>query len=236
LDGSAASMPATVPGGRRGPSARVARRAAVAIALAGALAGALAAAPRARAEDTVSVGVGVDPARAGSGAGDLLMAGRNAAPLSFHLQVALLPRLRLEVSAAYFHVARDAAHTPPGSSSYDFASTVAGFGAVYYFALPKPFGFYAGGRLTIALFTGTFKDEPFPLEAKRLTVLDAFLAPVAGGEVALSRRLFFGTEVQLPVPVTGDHSLRTASGADGPNLRGTHLAVNSIVFLRYLLF
>jgi hypothetical protein len=201
-----------------------------------ALAALLAVLPRAVADDSVSVGVGVDPARAGSGAGDLLMAGRNAAPLSFHLQVALLPRLRLEVSAAYFHAARDAAHTPPGGRSYDFAATVAGFGAVYYLALPRPFGFYAGGRLTIALFTGTFKDEPLPLEAKRLTMMDAFLAPVAGGEVALSRRLFLGTEVQLPVPIGGDRSLRTASGADGPNIRGTRLAVNSIVFLRYLLF
>jgi hypothetical protein len=211
-------------------------RGARAWAAAAAIAVALAATSQAGAEDTVSVGVGIDPARAGSGAGDLLIAGRNAAPLSFHVQVAVLPRLRLETSAAYFRAARDAAHTPPGGSSYDFSATAVGLGAVYYFALPTPFGFYAGGRMTIALFSGTFKDEPFPLEARKLTLVDAFFAPVVGGEVALSRRLFLGAELQLPLPLGGDRSRRTAFGADGPNVGGSPLAANSIVFLRYLVF
>lgn len=193
-------------------------------------------AARAGAEDTVTVGVGIDPARAGSGAGDLLFAGRNAAPLNFHVRVALLPRLRLETSAAYFHVARDAAHTPAGGRSYDFSATAAGFGAVYYFALPTPFGFYAGGRVTIALFSGSFKDETFPLHAEKVSMIDAFVAPVVGGEVALSRRLFVGAELQLPLPLTGERAGRTDSSSDTPNIGRSPLAANSILFMRYLVF
>jgi hypothetical protein len=202
-----------------------ARRAVLALAVAAA-----AVAPAAARADALSVGVGVEPLHLGSGAGDLLIAGRNAAPLSFYLQGQVSQRLRLEVSAAYFHTARDRAHTPSGGSAYDFSATAAGFGAVYYLALPSPVGVYAGGRVTVALFSGNFTDAPPSAGGPKASAADVFLSPVVGSELALTRRLSVGTELQLPFAVRGDHSSRTLGGA--PDVSGAHLAMNVVLFAR----
>ncbi len=186
--------------------------------------------------DSVSLGVGVEPLHLASGAGDLLIAGRNAAPLNFYVQVKLLPKLRFETSAAYFHCARDRAHTPAGGSSYDFTATAVGVGAVYYVALPAPIGLYLGGRLTVAHYSGNFTDKPLPLNAPKESTNDFFFAPVVGGELALTHRFFIGTEMQLPFALGGDQSRRTTAGADTPNVRGARLSPNAIVFLKYFVF
>jgi hypothetical protein len=185
--------------------------------------------------DAVSLGIGSEPLHLGSGAGDLLIAGRNAAPLSFHVQLKLLPKLRMEVSAAYFHVARDAAHTPAGGSPYDFTATAAGFGAVYYLAPSAPVGLFVGGRLTVAQYQGNYTDKPLPLNAPKMTKMNFFVAPVVGAEVALTRRLFIGTELQLSIALGGDRSTRTVGSANTPNI-GARLSADNIFFARFLLF
>jgi hypothetical protein len=185
--------------------------------------------------DSVSFGVGVDAHQLASGAGDFLIAGRNSAPLNFYVQLKLLPRLRLETSAAYFHVARNAANTPTGGSSYDFTATAVGLGAIYYLAFRGPFGLYAGGRVTVARYSGHFTDKPL-LDPPKVTKMNLFLAPAMGGEVALSHRLFVGAEMQLPYAVSGDRSARTRGTSDTPNVGAGRLGTDTILFLRYLVY
>jgi hypothetical protein len=185
--------------------------------------------------DSVGLGVGIEPLHLPSGAGDLLIAGHNAAPVIFHLQIQLLPRLRLEPTAAYFHIGRDKAHTPAGGSSYSFNATAIGLGALYYIALPAPLGFYAGARLTVARYSGHFMDEPLRVDARSVTATDLFVGPLMGAEYALSRRLFIGAEMQLPFAVSGDRSARTIASADTPNIGRASVSADTIVFLRYFI-
>ncbi|MFL5299162.1 MAG: hypothetical protein ACJ79R_02320 [Anaeromyxobacteraceae bacterium] len=212
------------------PPARL-RRLAAALAATAALAS-----PLLARGDALSVGLGGEPIHLGSGAGDLLIAGRNAAPLSFHLQANVLTRLRLEVSAAYFRVARDKAHTPQGGSAYDFSATAAGFAALYDLALPSPIGFFTGARLTVAQYKGNFMDAPLPLDAPGVTATDVFCGPVIGAELRVARRLFVGTELALTFSLIGDGSARTRASANTPNVAGAHFSADNVFFVRYLLF
>ena len=77
----------------------------------------------------VGVGVGVQPLGFTSGAGDLLVAGRNAAPANFYLPVQLSPRLRIEPYGGFFHVSRSRTSASASTSAYSFSASVGGIGA-----------------------------------------------------------------------------------------------------------
>jgi hypothetical protein len=210
---------------------RLARRRLAAVAAAAALA-----LPALARGDALSLGVGSEPLHLGSGAGDLLIAGRNAAPLNFHVQLNFLERLRFETSAAFFRVARDKAHTPAGGSAFDFSATAVGLGALYDVALPSPVGFFVGGRITIAQYKGNYMDAPLPLNAPSMTTTDLFCGPVFGAELRLTRRLFIGTELALTFSLGGDHSSRTMASANTPNIAGAHFSADNVFFARWLVF
>jgi len=181
----------------------------------------------------VGLGIGIEPLHFPSGAGDLLIAGRNAAPVSFYVPIQLTPRLRLEPSAAYFHVRRGRAGTPVGASSYDFGTTAIGLGALYFPVSPKPFGFYLGARLTAAIYSGTFWDQDLQNQVvHNVTNVEFFLAPVLGGEVALSKSFAVGVEGQLSIALIGDNSARTLGDSNTPYV-GRPVSANVVFFMRY---
>jgi len=168
-----------------------------------------------------------------SGAGDLLIAGRNAAPVAFRLSIPILAKLRLEPSAAYFQVGRSRANTPAGGSPYRFSATAVGLGLLYSLLPPAPLGFYLGARLTLALYSGVFMDQALPIhEMRQATAANLSLAPVVGGEYALSRHFALGVEAQLPVTCAGDRSARTVAPTNTPNA-GHTFAMNTVFSLRY---
>ncbi len=181
----------------------------------------------------VGFGVSVEPLHFASGAGDLLIAGRNSAPISFYVPLRLLPRLQLEPSAAYFVVQRNKANTPADGRPYSFTATAVGLGGLFYVAPPAPAGFYVGARLTLTLYSGTFMDAPLPIQARpKINETDLFFAPVVGGEYAFSRRFAVGAELQLSVAVWGDRSDGTAASADTPNIGHARFATNTVLFVR----
>ncbi len=188
-----------------------------------------------RAEGTgVGLGFGVEPLGFAGGAGGLLVAGRNTAPASFYLPIQLSPRLRIEPSGGYFHVSRGKASTSPGgSSAYSFSASVGGVGGLFYLVPTAPAGLYVGGRLTLAIYSGYFLDQSLPVTSRK-TVLEAalFVAPVVGGEYAFSRRFAAGLEMQLPIALLGDRSVRTQANANTPNI-GNIVSTNTVLFLRY---
>jgi hypothetical protein len=188
-----------------------------------------------RAEGTgVGLGFGVEPLGFAGGAGGLLVAGRNTAPASFYLPIQLSPRLRIEPSGGYFHVSRGKASTSPGgSSAYSFSASVGGVGGLFYLVPTAPAGLYVGGRLTLAIYSGYFLDQSLPVTSRK-TVLEAalFVAPVVGGEYAFSRRFAAGLEMQLPIALLGDRSIRTQANANTPNI-GNIVSTNTVLFVRY---
>lgn len=187
----------------------------------------------ARADGTgFGVGFGVEPLAFPS-AGGLLVAGRNTAPAHFYLPVQLSPRLRIEPSGGFFHVSRSKPGGSGGGSAYSFSASVGGVGGLFYLATPMPAGLYVGGRLTFAIYSGYFLDQSMP-EQSRKPVREAalFVAPVVGGEYALSRRFAAGVEMQLPIAVLGDRSVRTQAAANTPNI-GNTVSTNTVLFFRY---
>ncbi len=180
------------------------------------------------------VGIGVEPLKLGSGTGGrLLIAGRNSAPISLYIPIQIVPEFRLEPSVAYFHVRRDQANTPAGGSAYSFSATAVGLGGLFYPVIPAPVGLYVGGRLTLALYSGGFMDQPLPIQArKKVTEIDVFFAPVVGVEYALSRRFGVGAEMQFPIAVYGDESARTVAAANTPNIRSTRFSTDTVLFVR----
>jgi hypothetical protein len=190
------------------------------------------AATPARAE-RIGLGLGVEPLHV-SGAAEVLMAGRNAAPVGIYLPIQLSPRLRLEPSAAYFEVHRSPSETPAGGSAFHFSATAIGFGALFHLVPPAPLGLYVGGRLTVAIYSGYFMDQALPQQTRRsVTETNLFFAPVVGGEFAFFRQRFaVGAEVQLPIAIAGDRSLRTSADTNTPNV-GRTISTNTVLFLRY---
>lgn len=198
--------------------------------------GALFACQAAHAEGTrpaVGVGVGVEPLGFTSGGGNLLVAGRNTAPANFYLPIQLSPRLRIEPSGGFFHVSRSRTSASSGASAYSFSASVGGIGGLFFLVPPLPAGLYVGGRLTVALYSGYFLDQSLPVQSRKSVMQAAiFVAPVVGGEYALSRRFAAGVEMQLPIAILGDRSARTQAAANTPNI-GNTLSTNTVLFLRY---
>lgn len=181
----------------------------------------------------VGVGVGVQPLGFTSGAGDLLVAGRNTAPANFYLPVQLSPRLRIEPYGGFFHVSRSRTSASASTSAYSFSASVGGIGGLFYLVPPFPAGLYVGGRLTVAMYSGYFLDQSLPVQSRKsVQELAVFVAPVVGGEYALSRRFAAGVEMQLPIALLGDRSARTQATADTPNV-GNTLSTSTVLFLRY---